>query len=104
MKNKYDPHTSEKWLEAAFCRAVKRCGAVALKYSNGNETGFPDRMVLLPNGNVLWVEFKSKGKHPSPVQCVRKLQLENLGHEVYVVDSVASMDSVLDIVENRMRQ
>lgn len=97
-----DYRKSEKYLEGLLTKRTKYLGCICLKYSNGNETGYPDRMVLLPNGGIIWVEIKSAGKKLRPIQEARKKQLETIGHEVYVVDSVASVDAVIDIIHSRI--
>lgn len=97
-----DYRKSEKYLEGLLTKRTKYIGCICLKYANGNETGFPDRMVLLPGGGLIWVEIKSAGKKLRPTQEFRKEQLEALGHEVYVVDSVASLDTVIGIIHSRI--
>ena len=54
---------SEKAIEAYLVKRCKESGLLCLKYSNANTTGYPDRLVCLPHGNVVWVELKSKGKN-----------------------------------------
>lgn len=97
-----DYRKSEKYLEGLLVKRTKYLGCLCLKYSNGNETGYPDRMVLLPGGDLLWVEVKSAGKKLRPIQGARKKQLEAIGHEVYVVDSLESLDTVIDIIHSRI--
>lgn len=97
-----DYRKSEKYLEGLLAKRTKYLGCICLKYSNGNETGYPDRMVLLPGGGIIWVEIKSAGKKLRKLQQIRKEQLEALGHEVYVVDSVASVDTVIDVIHSRI--
>jgi len=52
----------------------------------------PDRIVLLPNGNVVFAELKAPGKNLRPLQIKRKEQLETLGFKVYVIDSYEKVD------------
>lgn len=85
---------SEKALEAYLVKRVHSLGGVALKYSNPNQAGFPDRLVLLP-GRTLWVELKSAGEKPRPLQIQRHEQLRSLGQEVYVADSRDKIDKLL---------
>lgn len=97
-----DYRKSEKYLEGLLTKRTKYLGCLCLKYINGNETGFPDRLVLLPGGSLIWVELKSAGKKLRPIQEARKKQLESIGHEVYVVDSTKSLDTVIDIIHSRI--
>lgn len=87
---------SEKALEAYLVGRVGALGGVALKYSNPAQAGYPDRLVLLPGGRVLWVELKSRGKKPRPLQVQRHEQLRRLGQEVCVADSRERVDEILE--------
>lgn len=93
---------SEKSLESYLVKRVKAFGGIALKYSNPTETGYPDRIVLLPYGITFWVELKSKGKHPRPIQNVKMDKLRSLGHKVYVADSKDSIDEILANHQNEV--
>ena len=86
---------SEKAIEAYLVRKVKDLGGVCLKYSNPGVVGYPDRVVLLPGGVVVWVELKSTGKHPEKIQQLRIDQLRDMGHNVAVVDSKDQVDTLL---------
>lgn len=86
---------SEKAIEAYLVKRVKELGGVCLKYSNPNLVGYPDRVVLLPNGVTVWIELKSKGRDTTKIQKARIAQLESLGHTVAVVDSREGVDAVL---------
>lgn len=88
--------TSEKSIEAYLVRRVAELGGHALKYSNQNEAGYPDRLVLLPGGAVVWVELKSKGEKPRKLQLLRHAELEELGQVVVVADSKKVIDEMLE--------
>lgn len=56
----------------------------ALKFSPVGNTGWPDRIVLLPNSRCCFVEFKRPGGEPRKLQVVRIKELRRLGHDVEV--------------------
>ena len=87
---------SEKEIEKYLIRRTKEIGLICLKYSNPNMIGYPDRMILLPNSKIIWVELKSKGKKPSSIQLVRFSEMKKLGHIVQVVDSKKGIDMLID--------
>lgn len=94
--------TSEKAIEKHLRRRMASLGLPCLKYSNPGESGYPDRLVCLPNGMVLWVELKSRGERPARIQQLRHLQLQGLGHTVVTLDSRAAVDELADkITEGR---
>lgn len=86
---------SEKVIERYLCRRVKELGGLCLKYSNPGESGYPDRVVVMPGGSVAWVELKSRGKRPTAIQLTRLDELRRLGHSVFVADSKDLVDDLL---------
>lgn len=86
----------EKVVEEALVKAVKCRGGLALKLTSSSWVGIPDRLVLLPQGSLGFVEVKAPGKVPRPLQVRRLEQLKNLGFKVYVLDSLEKIEGVLD--------
>ena len=85
----------EKTLEALLVQAVKSMGGLAPKFVSPGLDGMPDRLVLLPNGKMAFVEVKAHGKKPCPLQVRRKSQLESLGFSVYCLDDAALIGGML---------
>lgn len=89
---------SEKALEAELVRRLNAdLGLECLKYSNPNKPGYPDRLILLPGGRVVWVEVKSRGVKPRPMQVHRHDFLRRMGHIVEVVDSPDGITRVVNL-------
>lgn len=91
---------SEKYLEQTLSKEVKKLGGLALKFVSPGVAGVPDRIVLLPNGKIAFVELKAPGKKMRPLQIKRKEQLESLGFLVYCIDSIKAIE---DFVRDVMR-
>ena len=91
---------SEKEIEKHLTKRAAEIGLPCLKYSNPNMVGYPDRLVALPGGRVVWVELKSKGRKPSKIQSARIDQLRLLGHRVYVVDNKPEIDELINALKN----
>lgn len=87
---------SEKAIERYLRGRVSSLGGIALKYSNASETGFPDRLIILPDAEAFWCELKSRGKPPRRIQLFRIEQLRKLGQKVYVADSRAAIDKMIE--------
>lgn len=83
----YASENGERHIEAYLRKRFRDMGLPCLKYANAFEVGYPDRLILLPKGLVLWVEVKSKGRKPTAAQRVRHEALRSLGHKVYVIDN-----------------
>jgi len=67
-----------------------------VKFVSPGLDGVPDRIVLLPNKKMAFVEVKAPGKKLRPLQEKRRRQLEALGFPVYVIDGAEQIGGVLD--------
>ncbi len=56
--------------------------------------GAPDRLLISPDGRVIWVELKAPGKTPGPVQCREHTRLRNYGQDVRVIDSLEGVEAL----------
>ena len=86
----------ENVIERQLAMAVKKMGGMAVKFVSPGLDGVPDRIVLLPDRKIAFVELKALGKKPRPLQEKRRRQLEALGFPVYVIDGVEQIGGVLD--------
>ena len=86
----------ENVIERQLAMAVKKMGGMAVKFISPGLDGVPDRIVLLPNKKMAFVELKAPGKKLRPLQEKRRRQLEALGFPVYVIDGAEQIGGVLD--------
>ena len=86
----------EKDIEKALVSAVKSFDGVCWKFVSPGISGVPDRIILMPNGRIAFVELKAPGKEMRPVQVRRKRQLEALGFRVYCIDCKEQIMEVLN--------
>lgn len=87
---------SERHIERNFSRDVNRRGGLALKFTSPGWRGAPDRIVLVPGGRIVFVEFKAPGKKPSLLQVRRHNDLRLLGFDVRVIDNVDDSRNLID--------
>ena len=87
---------SEKEIENYLIRKIKNKKGVAYKFTSPGNSGVPDRLCLLPNGKIFFVELKSPGKKPRALQVNQITKIMSLGQRVYVVDSKEKVDEVLE--------
>ena len=86
----------EKQIENKLATEAKKLGGIALKFVSPSFDGMPDRLVLIPDGHIAFVELKAPGKKPRPLQLSRHQLLRLLGFRVYVIDSVEQIGGMLD--------
>ena len=88
----------EKIIERKLVDAVRDMGGFALKFVSPGFDGMPDRIVLLPGSKVAFVEVKSPGKKPRPLQITRHELLRKLGFKVFVLDDAANIKTILEVI------
>jgi len=86
----------EKQIEQKFVKAVKNMGGIAPKLVCPGFDGMPDRIVLLPDGRIAFVEVKAMSCKPRPLQLARHGLLRQLGFKVYVLDDERQIGGILD--------
>lgn len=86
----------EKQVEQALVKAVKAKGGICPKLTSPGLAGVPDRLVLMPNGKLGFVEVKAPGKKPRSLQLFRMKQLTDLGFQCFVLDEIDQIPELLE--------
>jgi len=88
----------ERSVEQYLKRKVEQAGGRCVKFDPDNTRGWPDRIVLLPHGHLVWVELKRpQGGRVSSAQRVAHEELRRLGQIVVVLKSKEDVDEFLDV-------
>lgn len=80
-------NNSEKYLERKLVERVKAIGGMCVKIHNPYYRGLPDRLIILPDGGIVWVELKTLGKKPTKLQQLAHEELRKREQVVFVIDS-----------------
>lgn len=91
---------SEKELEKIFVEAVRREEGYAYKFVSPGTNGVPDRLVVLPDNCIGFVELKAPGKKSRPEQCYQQRRLEKLGCYVAVLDNPELIETIIREIKN----
>ena len=86
----------ERHIEQKLVKEVKAAGGIAPKLTSPGFDGMPDRLVLLPEGKIGFVEVKAPGKEPRPLQVARHRLLKRLGFKVFTLDAPEQIGGILD--------
>lgn len=92
-------HTNdrENEVERYLRKRVERAGGYCVKFLPDYARGFPDRIVLLPGGVLVWVELKRpQDGRLSPAQKVQHVLLRRMGQRVEAVWSKEQVDGLLE--------
>ena len=89
----------EKSIEEKLVEAVKAAGGVCWKFTSPGTAGVPDRIVLMPQGRIAFVEVKAPREKPRPLQLARHRLLRELGFRVYILDHPDQIGGIIDAVQ-----
>lgn len=93
----------EREVERHLRRRVEELGGKCRKFIPDQDPGYPDRIVMLPGGILVWVETKRpKGGRVEPLQGLRHEELQGLGQEVFVVWTKEQADELMALLAQRM--
>ncbi len=88
----------EKNIEQSLVKAVKKKGGLALKFISPGLSGVPDRILLMPDGKLAFIELKAPGKKMRVLQEKRKRQLEALGFLVFCLDNTEEIEVMINAI------
>lgn len=89
---------SEKYMERYLKVEIERKQGLCLKWVSPGTNGVPDRIVLMPNGKIYFIELKTLGQTPRKIQEVVHRMIRSKGFEVLVIDSFIKLKQFLDAV------
>lgn len=96
---------AEKDIERKLKKRVEALGCLCLKFESPGFTGVPDRMVLMPGGEMFFVETKAPGKKERPRQEYVQRQLRALGFIVMSsIDSEEGINRVCAMVDGYLQR
>ena len=89
----------ERDIEGRLVHASKEHRGICPKFISPGFDGMPDRIVMLPGKRIGFVEVKTKGKVPRPLQKKRHEMLRALGFPVFVLDDPDQIPGILHSIE-----
>ena len=90
----------ESFIEEKLTKAVNQNGGVCRKFTSPGTAGVPDRIILMPEGRIAFVEVKAPGEKPRPLQLSRHRLLMRLGFKVYVLDALEDIEKIISEVKD----
>jgi len=86
----------EKDIEAKVKEYAREQGLLTYKFTSPARAAVPDDMFVCASGRVFFIEFKRKGKLPTPAQLREHDRLRGHNVAVYVVDDVEAGKRIID--------
>ena len=91
----------EKEIEKKVCKYAESKGILQYKFVSPVHRGVPDRLFIIPNGAIFFIEFKRKGEKTTPGQAREHARMRRNNALVWVIDNVEDGKLLIDgIVEN----
>ena len=96
--------SKENRVEQRLIDGVKALCGRTFKFVSPGLAGVPDRIVILPGGNVHFVELKAPGGKPSELQLRRIAQLRRLDVTALVLTGTDEVEHYLDNLRELMNE
>ena len=94
--NPSEHHMRERDVEQALTQAVQAHGGLCWKFTSPGLAGVPDRIIILPEGKIGFIEVKAPGQKPRPLQTHRLNQLHTLGATALTIDHPDQIEGALN--------
>ena len=75
----------EREIEAYMGRELRAMGCLWYKFVSPGARGVPDRILILPDGKILFVELKAENGYLDPLQVRQIERLKSWGQQVRVI-------------------
>lgn len=93
----------EKAIEQYLCQQVKKRGGKAYKFTSPAHRGVPDRIIVMPNGILIFCEVKNESGVLSLLQKLEIKWLRAHGHKTAIVWSKEDVDTLMEVIDELVR-
>ena len=81
----------ESIIERSLEEKVKRSGGLTYKFCSPNNPGVPDRIVIAPNGRVIFVELKAELGRVAKIQDWQIRRIREMGCDVRILKGLSDV-------------
>lgn len=89
----------EKIVEKKSCDYAKSLGYLTYKFNSEARRSVPDREFISPRGVIFFIEFKRKGKKPTPSQFREIARLISHNVPTFVIDDSDECKTLIDYIQ-----
>lgn len=89
----------ESRIENRLTRRLKNAGWLSLKFISPGNAGVPDRLLISPEGRVIFAELKTETGRLSPTQNAQIQRLRKYRQDVRVLYGAEDVDALLNEIE-----
>ena len=92
----------ERDIEAKLRQAIEKDGGLFFKFVSPGNDGVPDRIAILPDGQIWFIELKTESGRLTPIQVWQIDRLRQLGCQVRTIrgmdEAAAFIEEVRDAI------
>lgn len=92
----------ERDIEAKLRQAIEKDGGLFFKFVSPGNDGVPDRIAILPDGQIWFIELKTESGRLTPIQVWQQDRLRQLGCQVRTIrgmdEAAAFIEEVRDAI------
>ena len=88
----------EREIEKVLVREVRNVGGIAYKWVSPGNAGVPDRIVIFPGKDPVFVEVKTEKGKLTRLQESQIRRLERLGQTVYVARGIGGVRRLFEVM------
>lgn len=93
----------ESKIESWLVEQVKQMGGIADKFTSPANPGVPDRLVILPNGKIYFVELKASWGRLSKIQKWQRERYRKCGADVRCVKGMEQAKSFVEELRHELQ-
>ena len=103
FKGAYEGIMKESSVERKLVEGCRKAGALAWKFTSPGRSGVPDRVVLLPGGQLIFVELKTETGRLTALQKQTHNLLKGYGFDVRTLKGAKDVEVFLFEVSHRCK-
>lgn len=88
----------EKEIERRMVQTVRERGGLCYKFVSPSNPGVPDRIIITPNGRVVFVELKTETGRLAKIQTWQLAEMRKRGADVRVAKGWPAVKALLEEV------
>lgn len=93
----------EKNIELWITKKITGMGGLSLKFVSPGNSGVPDRIYILPEGRIYFVELKKEHGRLRGLQKWQRKRFLKMGCQVYVVEGLESAKRFIKELEHDLQ-
>lgn len=86
----------EAEIEKRLRNGIRQIGGRCYKFVSPGNDGVPDRIVVLPGGQIVFIELKAETGRLSPLQRIQITRLRDLNADVRVLKGLSAVNQFLE--------